>query len=334
MSGRACARTRALTCRPAPVDCGTLICPWHGLRSAGDWEFGWRTLPAHDDGVLAWVRLDTVRRRRTAGPSGCSGPAHRQRLHAVTRLVGVCEPDGIIANRLDSWHGAGFHPYSFTHLDVLTAPPVDDDLAEDADRFLVAVTFRIGRLRIPVVAEFTSPEPRIIVVRIVDGRRNRQRRRNPRHPGGSRRRQKATHRGIGSGHRSLGPDRLRPSAQGGCAHVFLRMLSCYLSCYLKQALAPILCHDHDEPAAARPGPQSRRCGPAFQPRAGQGLPQAHRRLLPRHSVTSLFADLATICANHVQPAHDMPAFTMITTPTPLQRWAFELLGIARRHGLA
>ena len=119
------------------VDCGTLICPWHGLRSAGDWEFGWRTLPAHDDGVLAWLRLDTVRRRRTAGPSGCSGPAHRQRLHAVTRLVGVCEPDDIIANRLDSWHGAGFHPYSFTHLDVLTAPPVDDGLAEDADRFLV-----------------------------------------------------------------------------------------------------------------------------------------------------------------------------------------------------
>ena len=42
------------------VDCGTLICPWHGLRSAGDWEFGWTPLPAHDDGVLAWVRLDTV----------------------------------------------------------------------------------------------------------------------------------------------------------------------------------------------------------------------------------------------------------------------------------
>ena len=58
---------------------------------------------------------------------------------------------------------------SFTHLDVLTAPPVDDDLAEDADRILVAVTFRIGRLRIPVVAEFTCPEPRTIVVRIVDG---------------------------------------------------------------------------------------------------------------------------------------------------------------------
>ena len=55
---------------------------------------------------------------------------------------------------------------------------------------------------------------------------------------------------------------------------------------------------------------------------------------PRRSFTSLPADLATICANHVQPAHDMPAFTMITTPTPLQRWAFGLLGVSRCHGLA
>jgi len=116
--------------------------------------------------------------------------------------------------------------------------------------------------------------------------------------------------------------------------VFLRMLSCYLSWYLKQVLAPILFHDHDEPAAAAQRRNPVRCGPAFQPRAGQGLPQTHRRLLPRHSFTSLLADLATICANHVQPAHDMPAFTMITTPTPLQRWAFELLGVSRRHGLA
>src|SRR6201999_4201683 len=36
-------------------------------------------------------------------------------------------------------------------------------------RFLVAVTFRVGRLGVPVVAEFTSPEPRTVVMRIVDG---------------------------------------------------------------------------------------------------------------------------------------------------------------------
>ncbi len=31
------------------------------------------------------------------------------------------------------------------------------------------MTFQIGRFGVPVVAEFTSPEPRTIVMRIVDG---------------------------------------------------------------------------------------------------------------------------------------------------------------------
>ena len=200
--------------------------------------------------------------------------------------------------------------------------------------FLVAVTFRIGRLRIPVVAEFISPEPRTIVVRIVDGGGTGsvvETHATPVDPAPT---EGQTHRGSGSGHRSLGPDRLRPSAQGGgrAQGCFFGCCPCYLSWYLKQALAPILCHDHDEPAAAPQGaiPSLR---PSVQPRAGQGLPQTHRRPLPRHSFTSLLADLATICANHVQPAHEMPAFTMITTPTPLQRWAFELLGVSHRHGL-
>jgi hypothetical protein len=84
-------------------------------------------------------------------------------LSAVANMAGVCEPDDIIANRLDPWHGAWFHPYSFTRLEVLTTP------TEQADRFLVAVTFRMGRLGVPVVAEFTCPEARTIVMRIVDG---------------------------------------------------------------------------------------------------------------------------------------------------------------------
>ena len=53
-----------------------------------------------------------------------------------------------------------------------------------------------------------------------------------------------------------------------------------------------------------------------------------------HSFTSLLADLATLCANHIQPADDLPAFTKITTPTPLQPRALELLGVSHRHGLA
>jgi nitrite reductase/ring-hydroxylating ferredoxin subunit len=151
------------------VDCGALICPWHGLRLTGGSRMGWNPFPAHDDGVIAWVRLNAV-----GGEEPTEEPALAQRpdgarVHAVTRLVGVCEPRDVLANRLDPWHGSWFHPYSFTRLDVLSAPPPDDNLPEELDRFLVAVTFRIGRLGVPVVAEFTSPERRTILMRIVEG---------------------------------------------------------------------------------------------------------------------------------------------------------------------
>ena len=118
------------------------------------------------------------------------------------------------------------------------------------------------------------------------------------------------------------------------AHMFLRMLSYYLSWHMKQDLAPILFHDHDKPAAA-----AKRTDPvAAAQRSNPALVKASRKRTeddyPVHSFTSLLADLATVCANHIQPAHDMPPFTMITTPTPLQQRAFELLGISHRHGLA
>jgi hypothetical protein len=149
------------------VDRGALICPWHGLRLSGNREFGWKPLPGHDDGVLVWVRLDRVGGEEPLAqpviPTRPSGFA----LDAVTRLVGTCEPADVIANRLDPWHGAWYHPYSFTQLEVISAPPID--ATDDADRFLVAVTFKIGRFGVPVIAEFTSPERRTIVMRILDG---------------------------------------------------------------------------------------------------------------------------------------------------------------------
>ena len=118
------------------------------------------------------------------------------------------------------------------------------------------------------------------------------------------------------------------------AHVFLRMLSYYLGWHMKQDLAPILFCDHDKPAA-----RAKRTDPvAAAQRSNPTLAKASRKRTeddyPVHSFTSLLADLATICANHIQPAHDVPAFTMITTPTPLQRRAFELLGVSHRHGIA
>ena len=118
------------------------------------------------------------------------------------------------------------------------------------------------------------------------------------------------------------------------AHMFLRMLSYYISWHMKQALAPILFQDNDKTAAA-----AKRAGPvAAAQRSDEALPKAARKRTeddyPVHSYTSLLANLATICANQIQPTYDLPAFTILTTPTPLQRRALELLGVSHRHGFA
>jgi transposase len=116
------------------------------------------------------------------------------------------------------------------------------------------------------------------------------------------------------------------------AHMFLRMLSYYLVWHMKQALAPILFHDNDKPAAA-----AKRANPvAAAQRSDDALAKAARKRTtdntPVHSFTSLLADLATVCANQIQPTDDMPAFTIITNPTPLQRRAFDLLDVPHRLG--
>lgn len=149
------------------VECGGLICPWHGLKLSGGREFGWKPLPAHDDGVLVWVRLDGIGGEEPLDAPVLAARPAGPRLAAVTRLEGACEPRDIIANRLDPWHGAWFHPYSFAQLEVLSAPPVDAD--DDADIFTVAVTFHLGRLGMPVITAFSVPEPRTVVMHIVEG---------------------------------------------------------------------------------------------------------------------------------------------------------------------
>jgi len=116
------------------------------------------------------------------------------------------------------------------------------------------------------------------------------------------------------------------------AHMFLRMLSYYIVWHMKAALAPILFIDNDKPAAV-----AKRANPvATAQRSDQALTKAARKRTnddyPVHSFTSLLTDLATICANQIQPTDDMPAFTKITNPTALQRRAFDLLDVSHRLG--
>ncbi|MFJ7147230.1 DUF5914 domain-containing protein [Streptomyces sp. NPDC100445] len=153
--------------RDSPVRCGTLVCHWHGLALDGGPSAGWAPLPVHDDGVLVWVRLDEVGGEAPLdAPVLPPRPAVAGALTSVYTGVGVCEPEDVVANRLDPWHGAWFHPYSFVDLTVVGSP--DDPDAEDA--FTVDVSFKVaGRLVVPVRAVFTAPEPRTVVMRITEG---------------------------------------------------------------------------------------------------------------------------------------------------------------------
>ncbi|MFG3042258.1 DUF5914 domain-containing protein [Streptomyces sp. NPDC048330] len=150
--------------RDSPVVCGTLVCHWHGLALEGGPFAGWAPYPVHDDGVLVWVRLDALGGEEPLEePVLPVRPGLADSVAAVYTAVGTCEPEDIIANRLDPWHGAWFHPYSFVDLTV-------DDAAGHDDGFAVDVSFKVaGRAVVPVRAVFTTPEPRTVVMHITEG---------------------------------------------------------------------------------------------------------------------------------------------------------------------
>jgi hypothetical protein len=118
------------------------------------------------------------------------------------------------------------------------------------------------------------------------------------------------------------------------AHVLIRLLAYYVTWHMQHRLAPVLFKD-DDPATgktARPSPvaPARRSPAALAKTATKTTPRGD----PVHSFATLLDDLATIAASRIQPAGGLPAFTVITTPTPLQRQAVEFLGLSHRLGYA
>ena len=119
------------------------------------------------------------------------------------------------------------------------------------------------------------------------------------------------------------PDRVR-------AHVFLCMLGYYLEWHMRQRLAPMLYDDADKQAAealrASVVAKAQR-SPAAVTKQTTGRTEDG---LPVHSFQTLLADLATLTRNTVATAiaPDHP-FTITARPTPIQKKAFDLLGVAR-----
>jgi hypothetical protein len=115
------------------------------------------------------------------------------------------------------------------------------------------------------------------------------------------------------------------------AHVFICMLAYYVEWHMRRALAPMLFEDDDKPSAAR-----RRPSPVAKAlRSERAEHKAHTKLAadgsPVHCFQTLLKDLATLAKNTLQPKDgSAKPFEMITTPTPLQQRALDLLGVSYR----
>lgn len=140
------------------VEDGKIVCPWHGRTFDGEGPSSLRTLPTHHDGVLLWVRLDDG---ESPTPSPILAPRPARYVDAVVRREASCEPEDVIANRLDPWHGVHLHGHSFGRLRVIE---------KAADAITARVVYRVlGRVGVEVDARFHCPEPRTIVMTIVSG---------------------------------------------------------------------------------------------------------------------------------------------------------------------
>ena len=111
-------------------------------------------------------------------------------------------------------------------------------------------------------------------------------------------------------------------------HVFLCLLAYYVEWHMRRRLAPLLFQD-DDPAAAR----AQRDTPVVP---AQVSDRAKRKADTKttadgfavHSFPTLLGDLSNIALNHVVlPTPHKTAMTSATKPTPLQRKAFDLLGV-------
>jgi hypothetical protein len=108
------------------------------------------------------------------------------------------------------------------------------------------------------------------------------------------------------------------------AHVLLCMLAYHLEWHMRGALAPILFDDHDREAAKaqRASPVAKaKVSPAARKKAATKLTDDG---LPVLSFRSLIDHMATLTCNDVRFGKGH-ALTQLTSPTPIQRRAFELL---------
>jgi len=111
------------------------------------------------------------------------------------------------------------------------------------------------------------------------------------------------------------------------AHVLICWLAYYVEWHMRRALAPLLFADEhrDEQPAASPVAPARRSASA----EAKARHKRNADNLPVQSFHDLLRDLATIVKNRIQPAlKSVAPFDLVTRPTPFQKQALQLLGLA------
>jgi hypothetical protein len=109
------------------------------------------------------------------------------------------------------------------------------------------------------------------------------------------------------------------------AHVFLCMLAYYVEWHMRRALAPLLFMEEDRAAAQRERGsvvQRARRSPATQRKVQRRQTEDGG---PLHSFRTLLKELASLSKNTVK--FGSASFERLTTPTPLQQRAFDLLDV-------
>ena len=119
------------------------------------------------------------------------------------------------------------------------------------------------------------------------------------------------------------------NAQRVRAHVFLCMLAYYVEWHMRRAWAPML-FDDDDPAAGEAERRSVVAPAQRSPRAkAKALTKRTDEGEPVHSFQSLLRHLRTIVKDRMRLKSDAAIeFDKITTPTPLQQRALDLLGVS------
>ena len=110
------------------------------------------------------------------------------------------------------------------------------------------------------------------------------------------------------------------------AHIFLCMLAYYVEWHMREAWRELMFADEDQAAklVRDPVAPAKRSGAAIQ----KVLSRTLQNSSAVHSWHTLIAELATIVRNTCRTplgAADAPSFEIITTPTPTQKRALDLI---------